>query len=140
MPRSGVPRIRNQEETFFMSVIFLIILGYILYLILRPMWKVWSISRRFRKGDYTVFSDLFGQPGAQPRGTAGSSTHRKAGWDAPGARRKKIGKDVGEYVRFQEVEVDPGDAARASSRSESASAADFVREEQITDVEWEEIR
>lgn len=118
-----------------MSLIFLIILGYVLYLILRPMWKVWSISRRFRKGDYTVFEDLFGQPGAQKRTSAyDSSGRRRQGWTAPAVRRKKIGKDVGEYVKFQEVAVT--DASRQQS---SDTRTSYTREEQVTDIDWEEI-
>lgn len=120
-----------------MSIFFLIILGYILYLILRPIWKVWSISRRFRKGDYTVFGDIFGQPGAQKSTSAYDGYgRRKAGWTNPAAKRKKIGKDVGEYVKFKEVTVTEEQQERQNREPQTS----FTREEQISDIEWEEIR
>lgn len=118
-----------------MSLIFLLILGYLIYLLVRPMWKVWSISRRVRKGDFSAFGDIFGQPGSQKHTSAyGSDGRRRQGWTAPTVRRKKIGKDIGEYVKFQEVET-----TQTTSSANEGTRVKYTREEQITDIEWEEI-
>lgn len=60
---------------------------------------------------------------------------RKAGWTAPAVRRKKIEKNVGEYVKFEELPADP------MHPDDGATRVTYTRTEvQITDVEWEDIK
>lgn len=63
-----------------------------------------------------------------------SHSERKAGWSQSGIklRRKKIEKDVGEYVAFTEEPATPANAA--------GPVDNFERESQIEDVEWEDIK
>lgn len=59
---------------------------------------------------------------------------RQGGWSSDGVkpRRKKIGRDVGEYVAFEE---NPDKMPPTS-----AAADNFVSEQQVEDAEWEEIK
>ena len=47
-------------------------------------------------------------------------------------RRKKIPENEGEYVKFTEIKV--------TEESSSQSQVNFKTEEQVTDVEWEDIK
>lgn len=61
---------------------------------------------------------------------------RKAGWATPAARRKKFGRDIGEYVEYEEVATNP--TPPATKRAENGG---YTRcESQIVDVEWEDIK
>lgn len=119
-----------------MSLIFLLIGIYILYLLLRPAIRVWRAYSKMKKGDFDMFGDLFGQPGAQKRSSAyDRDGNRKGGWTRPGVKKKKIGDDVGEYVKFSEVTVETSTESQTSSGGHSYTAT----EQQIVDVEWEDI-
>jgi len=120
-----------------MWTILLIIFIYLLYLVLKPMLKVWRTMNRMKKGDFSGLGDIFGQPGAQKSTSAyDASGQRKAGWSAPGFRKKKIGKDVGEYVKFSEITV----TETENTRSPEGNDGSYTTEQQVTDVEWEDIK
>lgn len=89
--------------------------------------KLWSIRRKAR----SFMNDMFGQAGTFGFGQAGASSRKSA---ATGRRRKKIGRDVGEYVAFTEVEV------TGTSRRDTAPAAADQTERQVSDAEWEDIK
>ena len=117
-----------------MSFILFLLILWLLYYLARPLIRMWRISRKFRNGDPSVFNDLFGNPGAQQSSSSyDRNGRRKGGWTMPGIRRKKIGKDVGEYVKFQEIKTE-------QTYSHSDPDVSYVREEQITDVEWEDVK
>lgn len=66
------------------------------------------------------------------------SKQRKGGWSADSKPfRKKISKDVGEYVEFEEISVT---SYQEYYKEETCSGKNFKVESQITDVSWEEIR
>ena len=58
---------------------------------------------------------------------------RSSGFSKP---KKKIPGDVGEYVEFEEIEIHEEN----QTLSDSDNARNFVREEQIVDVTWEDIK
>ncbi len=58
---------------------------------------------------------------------------RKGGWTAPVARRKKIDPEVGEYVKFKEVET------TTQSAPTTGDTRQTTVEQQIEDVKWEDI-
>ena len=113
-----------------MGFLFLLLLIAALWWVISPMVRIYRTVRRAQRGFTVDLNDIFGTPGAQ-RGDEGETRHRY-GWSGRRIRKKKIGKDVGEYVKFQEV---PG-APEAPSRGKETT---YVREQQITDVEWEDL-
>lgn len=118
-----------------MSTILLLLLIYILYLVLRPMIKVWRTMHKVKNGDFSAFGDIFGQPGAQKHSSAfNADGRRKAGWSKARTRKKKIGKDVGEYVKFSEITL----SEQEKRQSEHTRTA-YTAEQQVTDIEWEDI-
>lgn len=68
---------------------------------------------------------------------------RKGGWTVPRQKRKKISSEVGEYVNFQEVDVEPNtepsNHEEEKHKSSNAGSTPVV-EQQIEDANWEEIR
>ena len=73
----------------------------------------------------------------EARRKAGGSSSRSYGtYTAPRRSRKKIPRDVGEYIAFTEVELTAEERATASSQTSSS----FKTEEQITDIKWVDIK
>lgn len=81
--------------------------------------------------------DLFSQFGPQPR----QEQHtRKAGWSSTAPRkRKKIDRNVGEYVDFEEIAVSQTETATGADGSTTSRTTTEV-EQQVTDVEWEDVK
>lgn len=120
-----------------MSVIFIVLGIYILYLLLRPAIRMWRAYSKMKKGEFDFFSDFFGQPGAQRSSTVHRDGSRKSGWSAPGIKKKKIPGDVGEYVKFSEIEVDAETETRQTDARGHATYT--ATEQQVVDVEWEDL-
>ena len=111
---------------------FLLIIFVVFFVIplLRVVTTVYKARRTMRDAMRSMYEAQQGQraQGAEPH-------RRKAGWTSPIMRRKKITKDVGEYVKFEELPADPDTPADGYTR------ATYTRtESQITDVEWEDIK
>lgn len=109
------------------GLLLLILLGYFfVWPLVRVALKINAARRR-----YSDMMNAAGASGRAPRGEA-----RQPGWSRRQApRRKKIPDDTGEYVAFEDIrETVTRDTASG------ASGADFVREQQVEDAEWEEIR
>ncbi len=117
------------------TILLLLLLFYTLYIVARPLTKVWRTMHKMKQGDFSGLGDLFGQPGAQKRNSAfDADGRRKAGWTKAAIRKKKIGKDVGEYVKFSEITVSEHDR-----KSGGDTRTDYTIEQQITDIEWEDL-
>lgn len=109
-------------------IILLIIIFVVIPYLLRPL-LVWYLRRRARNyfDDAFGFSSRFHQEEPQ----------RKAGWSKPAERKKKIGRDEGEYVRFEEIKIDRTSSADSSKETKTERV---VVEQQIVDIEWEDIK
>lgn len=107
----------------FLLLLFIIFFVVPVVRIAYSVYKVRSKMRDAMKGMY----------GAQQPDAGSNRQTRKGGWSAPGEHRKKIGKDVGEYVKFEELPASP-----ASDTSQSPRHTDY--EPQITDADWEDIK
>ena len=119
-----------------MTTILLIILFYILYVLLKPFIKVWRTVHKAQKGDFSGFADFFNQPGSQKsRSAYDVEGRRKSGWSNAQVRKKKIGRDVGEYVKFSEVTVSEENHTSGNGTNQRT----WATEQQVTDVEWEEL-
>lgn len=108
----------------------------------RPLFKLWRTYSKLKKGDFSVFGDLFGQPGSQKQtSTYGTDGHRKAGWTKARIKKKKIPADVGEYVKFTEITTTQESRTTTTEQAGADGNQSTVTvEQQITDVEWEDIK
>ncbi|MDE6305461.1 MAG: DUF4834 family protein [Muribaculaceae bacterium] len=105
-----------------------LLIGIILWFIIKIYISVRDAKRRA--------NDLFGQFGAR---TAEGSRERKAGWSSMSApKRKKIDSSIGEYVAFEEISDTKGSAASSSDGGRTDTGIEV--EQQVTDVEWEDIK
>lgn len=107
---------------------FLLILFIIFFVIplIRVVYTVYTVRKRMRDAMRQMYDA--GQPKSEQRGQ-----ERKGGWSKSGVFRKKIGKDVGEYVKFEEIPAtEPVADGNGGGRPTS-------REPQVTDVDWEDI-
>ena len=128
----------------YLFVLFIII--FLLWPLLKTGWRIWSQMRNMRRFmqdpegemrrrasknegnpfqgfDFGVFGSYggFGREGAQKR--------RRP--------RKKIPRDVGEYVQFTEVELSKAERERYYS----AYASERVyNEQQVSDIKWVDIK
>lgn len=107
----------------FLLLLFIIFFVVPVVRVAYTVYKVRSKMRDAMKGMY----------GAQQPDAGSNRQTRKGGWSAPGKHRKKIGKDVGEYVKFEELPASP-----ASDTSQNPRHTDH--EPQITDADWEDIK
>lgn len=110
-----------------MSFIFCLLLGVILWWIIKGIISVISMRNQFK----SIFEQASRATGFNP--ADGRAGERKGGWSNPLKRRKKIDPEVGEYVRFTETETTVSHTASSDGRTTT------TREEQVTDVEWEDV-
>lgn len=124
-----------------MELFFLFILVVFFIFVVRPLFKLWRTYSKLKKGDFSVFGDLFGQPGSQKQTSAyGTDGHRKAGWTKARIKKKKIPADVGEYVKFTEITTAEESRTTTKQAGADGNQSTVTVEQQITDVEWEDIK
>lgn len=61
--------------------------------------------------------------------------NRQAGWSSEPRTKKKITRDMGEYIEFEELTTE----TETHSPDGDTTKKEFTAESQITDVKWEEI-
>ncbi len=107
-------------------IVFIIIafVGWIVVKLFRMFFSTYSFIRNARKQAYEAFG--FSSDGNQQGSRSRRGQSRRAS-------RKRIDPNVGEYVEYE-------DLPPVSSDDPEAGEVNYVVEEQITDVEWEEIR
>jgi hypothetical protein len=124
-----------------MELFFLFLLVVFFIFVVRPLFKLWRTYSKLKKGDFSVFGDLFGQPGSQKQTSAyGTDGHRKAGWTKARIKKKKIPADVGEYVKFTEITTAEESRTTTEQAGADGNQSTVTVEQQITDVEWEDIK
>ncbi len=124
-----------------MELFFLFLLVVFFIFVVRPLFKLWRTYSKLKKGDFSVFGDLFGQPGSQKQTLAyGTDGHRKAGWTKARIKKKKIPADVGEYVKFTEITTAEESRTTTEQAGADGNQSTVTVEQQITDVEWEDIK
>lgn len=112
----------------FIVYLFLAIMIYVAFTVLRFVFGVWRHTRNFRNA-FHQFTDAA----------------NNAGQASSGKRSKKFAKTDGEYVDFEEVtdtQSQPSqhhDAADTDA-ADADAAADAGCESQISDAEYEEIK
>ncbi len=113
------------------TLLLIFFIFFIVIPIVRIAVAAYTVRRKMRDAMRQMYD-------AQQRAQRGPQTQqRKAGWSSPGERGKKIGKDVGEYVKFEEL---PADASAEASSGAFRRPEAGGYEPQVTDVEWEDIK
>lgn len=113
----------------FIVYLFLAIMIYVAFTVLRFVFGVWRHTRNFRN----TFHQF-------------TNAANNAEQASSGKRSKKFAKTDGEYVDFEEVtdaQSQPSqhhDADADAYNAADADAADAARESQISDAEYEEIK
>lgn len=112
------------------TLIFLLIFFFVLLPLWRIAWAVWRqyrlVRRHMRQAE--AFRDAFA------RGASGPG-RESAAPESP--KKKKIARDVGEYVAFEEMRVYTEPSGNEPS---GASQRAPKPEAQVEDADWEEIK
>lgn len=111
-------------------------------MLLAPIFKVVAaIFRAYRHATHQAPSpaDAPDSPDGSPDGSPDSSSWPFGRGRRPryGRRRKVFADDEGEYVRFEELNVDINEELERRRRF---ATVDYRTEEQVSDAEWTEIR
>lgn len=109
---------------------FLIVVVIFMYLPRILMWLAAYLVRRRAQKMFGQFTD----PSRAARGQSG----KKEPEPAP-APAKKIDPTVGEYVRFEEIEVEAQTTETLHADGTTERTTQVRVEEQVVDVEWEDI-
>lgn len=107
-----------------MSFLLFLFFLFVIYFIIWPILKTLFFVNKVRKNFYNNFKSANQRHGNQrkPSGKADS--------------RKIINKDIGEYVRYQEI---PNDAAEYKETKDENTVSKDRQENQIEDIEWTDI-
>ncbi len=125
-----------------MWLIFICLL--IFFFFISPAYKVWKTLNRARRQAREMNDAFRRAAGIDPdeerrKQQEQQRASRRGGWTSPTPRRKKIGKDVGEYVKFKEVTVSNRTSESQTADSATGESCRIEREEQIVDVRWEDL-
>lgn len=121
------------------TLIISIAIVYLLWLVVKPWLTRW-LHRRFERKMTEMFARQFGIDPEAFTASARTAERRSpfgAGADAAGTRRrsrprgKVIGRDVGEYVEFEELD---------GTFPVRPASAHTPMEAQVEDAEWEDLR
>lgn len=111
----------------FLAFIFLLfIFCFVVWPLLRGALFVRNARSRMRR----QMEDLQRETERQQR------ANRPGGWETPAHHQKKYAKTDGEYVPFQEINVQMHEETTTVNVDDSTVTV----ESQITDAEWEEIK
>lgn len=114
-----------------MSFLLIIIILFLLYL-----W-VWPGIKRmmtFKRTYYDPFAEAMRQAQEFARQSQQQADNAYTSNSHHATRKKKIDPNVGEYVRFTEINES------ASTQTSHDRTVEYTKEQQITDVEWEDIQ
>lgn len=105
-------------------LLFIAFVGWVVLKLFRIFFSTYSFIRNAKNQAYEAFGFSADSNRSESRSRRGSSRR---------GTRKRIDPNVGEYVEYE-------DLPPVSSATSESSDINYTVEEQITDVEWEEIR
>ncbi len=108
-----------------MTFIFLLILFFIIWPLVKVLIALYAVKKRTKKS----FGAFGGFSRGQKRQTAWSRFQRK--------NKKKISRDIGEYVEFEEISAT---ASEDASHDDGMKNEKYAVEQQIVDAEWVDIK
>lgn len=103
------------------TFILLFITGILIYIV----YKILAVALRLRKSVHNFRSQFFG---TDDPGKSDKTASRRE-------KTKKIARDVGEYIEFEEITV-----SAKMTDDEGNTVRYTATEQQIEDIEWEDIR
>lgn len=108
-----------------MTFIFLLILFFIIWPLVKVLIALYAVKKRTKNsfGWFGPFSR------GQKRQTAWSRFQRK--------NKKKISREIGEYVDFEEISVT---ASESDKHEDGIKNEEYTVEQQIVDAEWVDIK
>lgn len=111
------------------TILFLLLFFFVLWPLGRVAWAMWRQYRAVKR----QFRQAFG-------GRDGSAGRRQdAPQTEPPVKKKKIARDVGEYVAFEEIRTFTA-TDDEGNRTEYAERTSVSVESQVEDADWEEIK
>lgn len=115
-----------------MQLVIFIFVGILIFILVGVV-RALLYANRLRRAVRDMFTGGAGNPADDERGNSYRRSRRRE--QAKSVPTKKIGRDVGEYIEFEEVAVKQTVADAATGRR-----SERVRvEQQVTDVEWEDL-
>lgn len=111
-----------------MSLFGLLLIIALIYLVVVPLWNIYSAVSRQRRAMRDIFERAASASSGSGRGPSSSSRQERP------VQKKKIDPTVGEYVEFEEIET------TTTVADEQSTTTTYTRESQVTDVEWEDIK
>ncbi len=124
-----------------MIILLYILLGwFILAWIMKLLapWLMRMAVRRAQKRMEQQVRDMFG--GAATRAAGGRAAYNQGPQPEPTSKKKIIDDEVGEYVRFEEVEVTETTTTEKDIKTGTErTKVDYRVEDQVVDVEWEDL-
>lgn len=108
-----------------MSLFGFLLLLLFLWFVVRPIARIFIAANRLRRA-------------ANDAAFGNSRTERKAGWTNPVKRRKKINRNIGEYIDYEEVTATEQPATPPAEPT--GGEANYGDDERIVDAEWEDIK
>ena len=110
-----------------MDLILLLILFFILWPLLRGIWRAFTQFRTMRR--------FMNDPGEYFRQQAAAGARQQNAQNPrPKRCKKKIDRDQGEYVEFTEVEI-----SEEERRQRQNHTVDYSVESQVTDIKWKDL-
>ncbi len=104
------------------------------------LWKLlrWWTIRKLQQHARDMYDQFSGAQSGKDAKQSSSSRQRKSGWDHA-KPAKKIYRDEGEYVEWEDVKAAASEAEPApdAHKTYQSTAAD---DQQIVDAEWEDIK
>lgn len=110
----------------FFSILFYIIVGWLLWQLIKIVTAGYRFTRQYRRA-VNDMRQAFG-------GYGPATSQQRQQPSQPPKKEKKISRDVGEYVDFEEVSVS------VKEKYADGSTAEYTKtEQQIVDVTWEDL-
>lgn len=117
-------RLKGNCKVFF-KILIILLLAYLLWPLIKGLLYVRDVQRNVR--------EAFGQA------SRGSGNRGRQQESSPGRRGKKIDKDVGEYVEFEDITESSSSGYSDTIKDVDVKQHNFCSESQISDAEWEDI-
>lgn len=105
-----------------------LLLIILLFFLLRPVFKMFMMYRKYRRAMREAYSRAQSAQG-RPYGRGSQSR----GAQNPAPKKKVFTKDMGEYVAYEEISC-------TITEDSTSQQTQTVTEEQVTDIEWEDIK
>ena len=113
------------------TLLLLLFIIFILWPLIKIGWRIWSQMQSMRR----FMADPEGE--MRRRQAAYDKAHKRQQQPAPEPKKKKIARDVGEYIEYTEIELTEEQKAQQAA---SQSSTTIKTEEQITDIKWVDIK